>query len=911
MTIKVTYNVTDVYVSETISATYINISYEAPNSGGGEWGSITGTLSNQTDLQNALNAKFDDPTGTTSQYLRGDGSLATFPSLTGYVPYTGATTNVDLGEYELKAGQMTLDTSPTGTAAVGTTRWNDTIGSSETTLKGGSVILKNGVDLVARVVNKVSPNQTLTKAAYQAVRVSGAQGQRLAIALAQANNDNNSADTIGLVTETIATNQEGFIITVGQLENINTTGSLQGETWADGDVIYLSPTTAGVLTNIKPVAPNHIIIIGYVEYAHANNGKLYVKVMNGWELGELHDVDTTGATNGQVLKYNGTIWTPSSDVGITSLNGLNATTQTFATGSSGTDFNISSATSTHTFNIPTASGTNRGLLSSADWTTFNSKQNALTNPITGTGTSGQVAYFTGATTQGGNNNLFWDTTNARLGIGTNTPANTLDVTGTARVTGATAFGGNTTLTGAGLMNHQIVSTSTAGYSYMIFKNTGASGREMTLGIGGSTTGNDSNRFFIGDTTAGGAIRMIIDTSGNIGFGTYTPTVISGYTTLAVNNATNGSNIDLMTAGTRVASWNNTSTETYFGTRTNIPLIITTNATEVAKFYANGNFRVGAAAADSGERLQVTGTAKITGATSIGSTLTVTGDASAQAKSLVINFTTGAAGRSGAIILRSAYDTAGSLESWRIAPFGSGGGLTNNANYIAFQSTATEAGGIATSWNTNLVITQAGNVGIGTITPNTSAKLQVDATTQGFLPPRMTTSQKLAITSPATGLQVYDSTLNLMSFYNGSAWVNGGSSNYENYVVQHSSTTYADSTTYYFGAGISAAATTQGLVSGVFSRNGTIRSIYLFLRSLSSPTSEPITLTLFKSTGAAGSFTSVATTTFAFTGSRITVNLTGLNISVSANDVYELSLAIPAMVTNPSNVILSGQIEVEY
>ena len=315
--------------------------------------------------------------GTTLQYVRGDGSLATFPALTGYVPYTGATTNVDLGEYELKAGQLTLDVSPTGTAAVGTIRWNNTIGSSETTLKGGTVILKNGVDLVARIVNKVSPNTTLTKAAYQAVRVSGAQGQRLAVAFAQANNDNNSADTIGLVVETISTNQEGFIITVGQIEDINTTGSLQGETWVDGDVLYLSPTTPGAITNVKPVAPQHLVIIGYVEYAHAVHGKIYVKVMNGWELGELHDVNTTGATNGQVLKYNGSIWTPSSDVGITSLNGLNPTSQTFATGTSGTDFAISSLTDTHTFNLPTASATNRGALSSADWTTFNSKQNTL------------------------------------------------------------------------------------------------------------------------------------------------------------------------------------------------------------------------------------------------------------------------------------------------------------------------------------------------------------------------------------------------------------------------------------------------------------------------------------------------------------------------------------------------------
>jgi len=213
--------------------------------------------------------------------------------LDGKVPYTGATANVDLGEFELKAGQLTLDTSPTGTATVGTTRWNDTIGSVETTLKGGNVILKNGVDLIARIVNKVSPNTTLTKAAYQAVKISGAQGQRLGVALAQANDDNNSADTLGIVIETITTNQEGFIMTVGTLEGINTTGSLQSETWADGDILYLSPTTAGRITNIKPTAPNHLVIIGYVEYAHSVNGKIYVKIMNGWELGELHDVDTT------------------------------------------------------------------------------------------------------------------------------------------------------------------------------------------------------------------------------------------------------------------------------------------------------------------------------------------------------------------------------------------------------------------------------------------------------------------------------------------------------------------------------------------------------------------------------------------------------------------------------------------
>ena len=228
----------------------------------------------------------------------------TIPDVSTLVPYTGATTNVDLGEFELKAGQVTLDTTPTGTAAVTTTRWNDTLGTSETTLKGGNVILKNGIDLVARVVNKVTPNTTLTKAEYQVVRISGAQGQRLAVELAQANNDNNSADTLGLVIETIATNQEGFIMTMGQLEGINTTGGLQSETWADGDVLYLSPTTAGRITNIKPTgATGHIVVLGYVEHAHITQGKIYVKIMNGWELDELHNVFIDTPLNNQALTY--------------------------------------------------------------------------------------------------------------------------------------------------------------------------------------------------------------------------------------------------------------------------------------------------------------------------------------------------------------------------------------------------------------------------------------------------------------------------------------------------------------------------------------------------------------------------------------------------------------------------------
>jgi hypothetical protein len=80
--------------------------------------------------------------------------------------------------------------------------------------------------------------------------------------------------------------------------------------------------------------------------------------------------------------------------GITAINSLTGAAQTLVTGSAGTDFAISSVGTAHTFNIPTASASNRGLLSSANWTTFNNKQNAIT--LTTTGTSG-AATLVGST----------------------------------------------------------------------------------------------------------------------------------------------------------------------------------------------------------------------------------------------------------------------------------------------------------------------------------------------------------------------------------------------------------------------------------------------------------------------------------------------------------------------------------
>lgn len=290
------------------------------------------------------------------------------------VPYTGATGNVTLGEHQLSAGQVAFDQTPTGAAGVGIMRWNDTDGTLDLGLKGGNVTLQIGQEQVKRVVNGAGVN--LTEAAYQVVKVIGAQGQRLQVALAQANNDLNSATALGIVTENINNNQEGFITTSGEVREINTTGSLQGETWADGDILYLSPSTAGKITNIKPVAPNHMVILGYVEYAHSQHGKIFVKIDNGYEIGELHDVNTTGeATNDGLFLDSDGVWKPKTIAEVLGYTPVTSA-RTISTTSPLTGGGDLSAD--RTISMPAATTSVSGYLTSTDWNTFNAKQPLIT-----------------------------------------------------------------------------------------------------------------------------------------------------------------------------------------------------------------------------------------------------------------------------------------------------------------------------------------------------------------------------------------------------------------------------------------------------------------------------------------------------------------------------------------------------
>lgn len=214
-----------------------------------------------------------------------------------------ACTDINMDGNDLtNVGSIDFDTTPANAGAVARLQWNDTDGTLDLGLKGGNVTLQVGEEMVARVVNKTGSN--LTEAGYAVVRVDDAQGQRLAVDFAQANTAANARGTLGVVTENIAVNQEGFITLVGQVREIDTTGALQGETWADGDELWLSPTVAGGLTNIRPTAPLFKVSIGYVEYAHQNHGKIYVRVGEAIGFDDLHNMNETGSeTAGQVMTW--------------------------------------------------------------------------------------------------------------------------------------------------------------------------------------------------------------------------------------------------------------------------------------------------------------------------------------------------------------------------------------------------------------------------------------------------------------------------------------------------------------------------------------------------------------------------------------------------------------------------------
>jgi hypothetical protein len=188
---------------------------------------------------------------------------------------------------------ITFNTSKDGTVGVGEVEYNDTQGSLIQGLKGGLVTNVIGQQLHQRVNNRTG--STLTKGT--AVYLSGSQGNRITVAKALGVTDAFSANTFGIVAESIANNQSGYIITEGLITGINTSSLVEDS------AVYLSPTVAGGLTSTKPQAPQHTVYIGVCVKSNAGSGELFVKIFNGQELEELHDVRITSPVNKASLYY--------------------------------------------------------------------------------------------------------------------------------------------------------------------------------------------------------------------------------------------------------------------------------------------------------------------------------------------------------------------------------------------------------------------------------------------------------------------------------------------------------------------------------------------------------------------------------------------------------------------------------
>jgi hypothetical protein len=786
------------------------------------------------------------------------------PDTSGFVPYTGATQDVDLGEFELNAGQVEFDQTPTGAAGVAVMRWNDTDGTLDLGLKGGNVTLQVGQESVLRVVNKTATNVNLLEANYQAVRVTGVQGQRLKVDLALATTDPLSAETIGLVTETINNNQEGFITTSGLVRGINTTGSLQGETWADGDILYLSPTTAGNATKVKPVAPNHLIILGYVIYAHINQGSIFVKVDNGYELDELHNVKITTPANNNVLAYT-------------------SATDIWENKTVATALGYTPVPETRTLTI---NGTTQDL--SADRTfTIATGLTVGTTPIT-SGTIGRVLFQGTGNVLQQSGSLFWDNTNSRLGIDTTAPISKLNVlmaagslptdvrgrgivseyynvglfggkggiamvaNGTKAAPTAVAIDHNASFlqpvyydgtkwrVGSQISSAVTAVTNNVSVSSDLRFNTGTVTGDATLGgFTGLTEvmriGANGNVLINTTTDAGfkldvnGTARVQgnaqfgtgfywDNTNSRLGIGTASPSerLHIVQTATGSNNSVRMTcpsqhaniisffNADNSSQGSFLATGSTFGFGLYQANQTNLiggsggVALKTSNGAnahirfhsgnanidispEIARFVASSGNLLLNTTTDAGFKLDVNGTARVSGAATITAQTKIGTTVYADTSCGLILGRVGVSNASrGFLASETNYQdfgfcntsiSAGNINAWTFGQrqdtyFGNSlgsfqivGGYFNNAG------TGSMVGGgfrvpLICNPDGTVIIAGAssnainGNVLVGTTTNVASSKLTIESTTQGFLPPRQTLSQRTAIASPAVGLIVY-------------------------------------------------------------------------------------------------------------------------------------------------------------
>jgi hypothetical protein len=247
----------------------------------------------------------DASLGTVEEYVTDSNGT---PTLVGN--YVGTVTYTNLSEFPTtgRTNRMYIDGSTNKLYRWDTTQYVEVSGG--TSIPGGLAgqILSKNTDTdfdylwidpaVSTLREYVKAGENITKG--QAVYISGAAGASGNVIISKASNatEATSSKTLGLCVQTLTTNHFGYVITNGILTGLNTGSATSGDpVWlgTNGNLIF-------GLTN-KPVAPAHLVYMGVIVRAHSVNGSINVKVQNGFELNEIHDVLVPSAslTFGMVL----------------------------------------------------------------------------------------------------------------------------------------------------------------------------------------------------------------------------------------------------------------------------------------------------------------------------------------------------------------------------------------------------------------------------------------------------------------------------------------------------------------------------------------------------------------------------------------------------------------------------------
>lgn len=305
--------------------------YVIVNSNGSEWETGIGTYSAVNTLTRTTihastnaNAAVVFTAGTKDVFMG-----PTADSLVDYNPVTGAISNATWNGSTISTSKGGTGLTTLGTAnqalsvnSAGTALEYHTVVGSVASADGSVTVSQTGqaVDLsvavaaaTTNVIVQVRNNTGATLTKGIVVYINNAIGQIPTVAKALATSDATSAQTLGMISADLANNSNGYVTIIGLISNINTSA------YVDGDQLYLSGTTAGTFTKVKPYAPTHLVYVGIVEHAHVTQGKIFVKVQNGYEMDELHNVDAYNPSNGDLLIYNTStnLWTHSPQSNLT------------------------------------------------------------------------------------------------------------------------------------------------------------------------------------------------------------------------------------------------------------------------------------------------------------------------------------------------------------------------------------------------------------------------------------------------------------------------------------------------------------------------------------------------------------------------------------------------------------------